>query len=359
MSRLDTGPDHELLVRVLRSPEILASLVPEEVSRTMDTAQDARLLGWFVNQAERLDLVSRAPAWLADRITSARALVTEYDRAVRWEIDRLRRALDPEGVPWVLLKGAAYLTASLAAGRGRRVADIDILVPAAELGRTERLLNAHGWSAGEVDAYDDRYYREWMHELPPMTHEARGSVVDVHHALLPRTGRLQPSPARLIDRAVMTNGARVLCPAHMVLHAAAHLFHDGEIAGAIRDLVDLDGLLRAYGADPAFWPDLAREAEALDLRRPAYYAIRYAARFFGTPIPDDVQQRIRAWGPPPAVRRTMDTFVTRALPGPAGHASSTAAFALYVRSHWLRMPPLQLARHLTRKAFRDRVSHEP
>jgi hypothetical protein len=29
-----------------------------------------------------------------------------------------------------------------------------------------------------------------------------------------------------------------------------------------------------------------------------------------------------------------------------------ARWCLYVRSHWLRMPPILLARHLTRKAFK-------
>lgn len=353
MPRLETRPDYGLLVRVLRDRAALRTLSADDFSRLMDAAHDARLLGWLLTEAERLGAPAAPPPWLADRLVSARALVAEYDRAVRWEIDRLKRAFFGTGIRWVLLKGAAYLAASLPPGRGRRVADIDVLVPHASLGEVEGLLQAHGWAPAAVDAYDDHYYRAWMHELPPMIHGERGSVVDVHHAILPRTGRLRPSSARLIERAIVTEpGVSVLAPAHMILHAAAHLFHDGEIAGAVRDLVDLDGLLREYSADSSFWSDLVAEAEALDLRRPVYYAIRYAHRMFDTPVPDAVRQQLEAWAPPPPVRLVMDAFVERALPAPAAHASSLAAFALYVRSHWLRMPPLLLVRHLIRKTFK-------
>jgi hypothetical protein len=52
----------------------------------------------------------------------------------------------------------------------------------------------------------------------------------------------------------------------------------------------------------------------------------------------------------------MDGLWRRALRSP--HASAAdgltplALFALYVRAHWLRMPPIALAKHLLIKAFR-------
>jgi hypothetical protein len=138
----------------------------------------------------------------------------------------------------------------------------------------------------------------------------------------------------------------------MVLHAAAHLFHDGEIAGAIRDVVDLDRLLRRFGADAAFWPVLLHEAHELNLGRPLYYALRYSQRLLETPVPQSVATAVAAWAPAWPVQMLMDALVERALPGTSGRGSSTAAFALYVRSHWLRMPPQLLARHLLRKSAR-------
>jgi hypothetical protein len=353
MPHVNVAPDYEVLARVLRDPATIDRLSPEAFSRALDAAQRARLLGWLVEQVRAGHVPAAPPEWLRDRLLTADALTSGYERAVRWEIDRLSRAFLDTGQTWILLKGAGYIAAGLPPGRGRRVADIDVLVPRADLGRVEQILQENGWEFPEIDAYDNRYYREWMHELPPMIHRERRSIVDVHHGILPQTSRLKPSSERLLEHATsIGDGVSVLCPAHIVLHAAAHLFHDGEIAGAIRDLVDLDQLLRWFGRDEAFWRSLRRETPALDLARPAYYALRYARRWFGTPLPDDVIAEMAAWAPPAAVGRLMDTLVDRAVMGHSGRASSAAVFALYVRSHWLKMPPPQVVRHLIKKALK-------
>ncbi|MES1255866.1 MAG: nucleotidyltransferase family protein [Acidobacteriota bacterium] len=353
MPRLDVAADHPLLVRVLRDPDQLRSLSHHQVSRVIDAAERARLLGWLLSEIDARQVPRDPPEWLADRLVTVRAVVRECERALRWEIDRLDRAFTGSRLPWVLLKGAAYVAAALPPGRGRQVADIDVLVPHARLDDAERLLNLQGWRVGDLDAYDERYYRTWMHELPPMTHAQRRSVVDVHHAILPRTSQLHPSAARLLSMAVLLGGdVRVLCPAHMVLHAAAHLFHDGEITGAIRDVVDLDRLLRHFGTSPDFWGALVHEAQELELTRPLYYALRYSQRMLGTPVAPAALEAAARWAPPAPVLWRMDGLVARAVPVTSVRMAPAAAFALYVRSHWLRMPPSLLFPHLLRKSLR-------
>jgi hypothetical protein len=358
MPRLHVAPDYPLLGRVLRDPTTLRRLSPEAFGHAMDAAHTARLLGWLIEQVRLGQVPPDMPDWLHGRLVTADALVRGYERAIRWEIDRLSRAFLHTGQKWVLLKGAAYIAAGLPPGRGRRIADIDVLVPRVDLGRAEKILQNNGWDFPQIEAYDNRYYREWMHELPPMVHRERLSTVDVHHAILPSTSRLKPSSDRLLERVESVDGVHVLCPAHMVLHAAAHIFHDGEIAGAIRDLVDLDQLLRWFGRDAAFWDDLIREAELLDLTRPAYYTVRYARRWFNTPVPEGVATSIESWAPPAPVRGLMDALVRRSIAGGTGAASPAAAFALYVRSHWLRMPPLRVVQHLFQKSVMTRFSNE-
>jgi hypothetical protein len=352
MPRLDVALDDQLLVRALRDPAMLRTLSAGQYTRVIDAAGKARLLGWLVRQATS-DLLPRdVPPWLRARLASSVALVGEYDRALRWEIDRLSRAFFETGVQWLLLKGAAYLAAGLPPGSGRRVADIDILVPERELARSEEILKSHGWDFPPIDKYDERYYRQWMHESPPMVHTERRSIVDLHHAILPRTSRLHPSSDRLLKHSIeVAPGISVLCPSHMVLHAAAHLFHDGEISGAIRDLVDLDALLRWFGREPGFWSDLGAEGRTLELSRPLYYAVRNSHRLLATPVPARVLDELAEDAPPAAVGWFMDALVERTLHGGTGRGAPLSAFALYVRSHWLRMPPLLLARHLLHKRF--------
>jgi len=60
----------------------------------------------------------------------------------------------------------------------------------------------------------------------------------------------------------------------------------------------------------------------------------------------------------------MDGLWMRVLrtphPSAAARLSSLSLFCLYVRAHWLRMPPMLLTRHLMIKAWRrSRGEKEP
>jgi hypothetical protein len=275
---------------------------------------------------------------------------------LRWAIDRMLHALRGMDVPLVLLKGGAYLHCGLPLARGRLVSDLDILVPRASLERVERALEADGWAMMDADAYDQHYYRAWMHELPPMQHSHWGLILDVHHNILPETSRLRPDPARLLADAVETSDPRlrVLAPADMVLHNCVHLFHDGDLANGLRELLDLDGLLRHFSTQPDFWARLTDRAARQGLRRPLYYGISCAVALLGTPVPEPTRRALRpgapSWPLDPAMRGLMLSVLRPRAPGRPPLVRRLAAELLYLRSHWLRMPPLLLARHLLTKA---------
>jgi len=349
------------LTPVLRHPEGLTALGLAEWDLLVRQARRADLLPRLcvlLAEQDRLDAVPERPR---RHLLSARIVADKHAQQVRWEISRIRRALAPTGLPLLLLKGAAYLAAGLPAARGRLFTDIDLLVPKDGLPVVERMLLLHGWVTTHLDAYDQRYYRQWMHELPPLRHLHRHSVLDVHHTILPETARLHPDPAKLRAAARPVpgmDGVQVLAPIDMVLHSATHLFHDGELNHGLRDLVDLDDLLRHFGVDDRFWRHLVRRAEELELRRPLYYALRYTHRILGTPVPEDVMAAAEAGGPPPLADAAMDALLRRALapehPTCADRLTGVARWLLYVRSHYLRMPVRLLVPHLVRKSLKRR-----
>jgi hypothetical protein len=254
--------------------------------------------------------------------------------------------------------------AGLPAAKGRLFSDLDILVPKSALPAVESALMLHGWATTHHNAYDQRYYRKWMHELPPFQHIKRETVLDVHHNILPETARLKPKAELLLAAAVPAADAPdllVLCPEDMVLHSMTHLFHNEELSHGLRDLSDIDLLLRHFGRAASFWPRLLERAEQLDLRRPLYYGLRYSEQLFGTPVAA-AMETAAAWAPPPPLRLLMDGLWQRALRTPHSSAGDgyvpLARFMLYVRAHWLRMPPHLLAYHLTVKALRRKEIDE-
>jgi len=141
----------------------------------------------------------------------------------------------------------------------------------------------------------------------------------------------------------------------MLLHSAVHLFSDGEFDHGLRDLADIDALIRQFATLPRFWEQLPARAAQLQLQRPLFYALRYSARLLGTPVPEGVGAALRPHGPAPRLLACMDALFGRALlPNDASCNdawSGMARFLLYIRGNWLRMPAPLLLRHLLHKAL--------
>jgi len=343
----------------LRDPGAVPVLPPTELDLTLRLVRRARLLGrlgWRLREAGRLETL---PQVIADQLRSALAISEARSRSARWELNRLAWALeDLHGVSLVALKGVAYLLARTPNAAGRLFADVDLLVPDADLPAVEARLLERGWICKELTPYDENYYRRWTHELPPMRHVEREVEVDLHHSILMRTARLKPAPALLFEAARKVPGSRymVLAPVDMVLHAIVHLFYGGEMDGSLRELVDIDDLLRHFAAEePGFWEQFWPRAEALDLLRPAYYGVHFARTLLGTPVPASVIAASHAYKPAAPTLWLMERLVPEALfPQLLDAPSWRAALArlmLYVRSHWVKMPAPMLARHLACKLY--------
>ncbi|HSQ81363.1 MAG TPA: nucleotidyltransferase family protein [Casimicrobiaceae bacterium] len=346
----------ELLAGALGNVDTLASGQYRHWEELVRRAREANLLGTLASRLAERGLLDAVPAAPRAHLVAARIQSQAQQRAVRREIRELARVLGPLGVPIVLLKGAAYLQADLPAARGRLFSDVDIMVPKDRLVEVESALMQSGFVTTHHHPYDQRYYREWMHELPPMQHVKRQTVLDVHHAIAPETSRVHPDSALLLRDALLLSGHpgfAVLAPTDMVVHCATHLFQDEEFGHGPRDLVDFDVLLRHFGADDAFWPELLSRSADLDLGRPLYYALRWTSRIHRTPIPPEIIDASARHAPPMPVRKLMDSLLGPALDPTAARASTRwARRALYVRGHWLKMPPHRLAWHLTVKALR-------
>jgi len=327
-----------LLVRALRDP---AGLGECDWNALIAAARAEQLIGTLAHRLEGRPVPDKVEAILA----AARRDAAQARTQALWEAEMARRALAPLGIPVVLLKGTAFHAAGLEASVGRSVGDLDILVPKEALEAVEAALLAAGWERlKERDGYDDQYYRRWMHELPPLIHRTRDRMIDVHHTILPATARPKPDAAALIaDSIVLEGGLRMLAPADMIVHAAAHLLADGDLAGGLRNLWDIDRLAREFDADPTFRPALAGRAALHQLAGPVQRALRLAHRLFGTPLRDDERPFF------PFIDRL---FAARLIArnGWGQPVRPALRFAFYVRSHWLRMPPLMLARHLWVKA---------
>jgi hypothetical protein len=354
--------DAMLLVQALRNPALSSGLDAAGWTELLSMARAEQLIGTL---AERLNSES-VPPKIAEILAEARINADYQKCSALWEVDCARRALAGYVGKVVLLKGTAYVAAGLEAGEGRHIGDLDILVARDDLPKVEQALLAAGWEWVKPDPYDDAYYRNHMHELPPLIHKERDRMIDVHHTILPLTARPRPDAEGMLADAVslpsrlregllsgtLVSGPPLTPPASgrgtlavlsspdMLCHSAAHLFADGELDGGLRNLWDIHCLLSEFGT-PDFWSQLDDHARHHQLTEPVERAARLAHQLYGTAIPNDWNRWHR-----------QDKWFIRRLTARDGWGRPTRKFIrliFYIRSHWLRMPPLMLARHLWTK----------
>nr|WP_087573395.1 nucleotidyltransferase family protein [Sphingomonas sp. CDS-1] len=324
-----------LLVQALRDPDGVMALDARRWNDLIAMARAERLIGTLALRIEDRPVPEAVRPILSD----ARLEAEREARQALWEADRAAEALADLDVPVVLLKGTAYAAAGLLAGQGRFIGDLDILVPREAMEQVEHALLRAGWEWVKDDPYDDAYYRQWMHELPPMIHAGRDRMIDVHHTVLPLTARQTPDAGAMIAEAVpITNELYMLSTEDRVCHAAAHLLADGDLAGGLRNLWDIHCLFDEVDAD-ALKARAARHGLAAHVGQ----ARRLAAALYGEGA------RLTVWDRIVAARLL-------ARDGWGRERRKLLRFAFYLRSHWLRMPLAMLARHLFTKW---RKGHRP
>lgn len=222
--------DLPLVASVLLDPASSLDLTLAQWDLLVRQGRRANLLARLACELRNSDFWTRVPAAPRLHLLSAIKMIDQQNVSIRWEVECIRQALARKDIPVVLLKGAAYMALGLPTAVGRSFSDVDILVPKERIGEVESQLMIHGWVGSHHDPYDQKYYRQWMHEIPPMRHSRRGTTIDVHHSILPETARIKIRAALLFERIRPVEGIEgmyALPPVDMLLHSATHLFHEG------------------------------------------------------------------------------------------------------------------------------------
>ena len=343
---------NNLLVSAFAGKRNPTDLTPRAWEQLLIEAQKAMVTARLAAKAIDEGWYDQIPLRPRRHLEAARRSCESQQHSVRWELSQIARALSSIDAPVLLLKGSAYVITGNSAAKGRTFSDIDLMVPKETLQDAEAALVVHGWISN-VNEYDRRYYERWMHELPALQHVHRSSVIDLHHTIAPPLSRIPVDAQKLFSAARPIEGTRffVLAPGDMLLHSALHLLQEGDFSHGMRDLLDIDALLREFGSASSFWPSLLERAQELGLMRPLYYAVDQAQNLLGTPLPQTFVKAIEHHRPLFLTRRIMGLLIGSAL-----QSSEFSRGLLYIRGHYMRMPLRLLIPHLVRKAWIRLVS---
>ena len=204
------------------------------------------------------------------------------------------RALEPEHVRVMLLKGAALANSAYPGVRQRPMSDLDILVDPSNARLARRLMLAGGWR-DIVGGIPEHVY-ERHHHLPPLC-DARSAdlQLEIHTALFPERQPFAFDARDLWDRARALGpqfpGVFVPDPIHLLLHACLHFFwsHQGRF-GVWRMIRDADALTRKGDLDWDAFIGVARSSRGATS---CYWTFRIAELTAGVRVPSRVMDSLR------------------------------------------------------------------
>ncbi len=340
-------------LKLLSNPECAVTYTVEQWDESIRFARHTHLFGHLYYLMEQHLLLNEIPHRVKKILLGGHVYNSYFRLQARREMRHIAKQLNQHKIPIVLLKGGAYIEAQIGAYAGRRLSDIDLLVAKSDLSAAEAMFNQGGWQYGDVNDYDQHYYRDWMHEVPPLIHKKRSMEVDLHHNIVAPVSRIKLDAAKLLEKAVPIDNSPffILEAKDLLLHSATHLFFNDELRGGLRDLVDMHELCKQFSERQDFWPQLVARARELGLQRPLYYALSNLHCLLKTPIPDSVLADSAKDRPIYPVDRLMKTLIQRLI-APKNVEKMVAPISewlLFVRSHWIRMPLPMLIKHLSYK----------
>lgn len=332
----------KLLIRLLRTPERVSEISDEQWNGVVEQGRKTQLLGQLATQFRQAGVFDRVLPAVQRHLMLAELTAKRRAEAAIWELAGLRRAIDPN-IQVVVLKGCAYEVAGDANAAGRLFSDVDLMVHRHDLDKVQSSLIAVGWKPSRVDAYDLAYYRNWMHEVPPMEHVRRHTVCDLHHAINPPISRDYINPEKLFDRLVeVLPGIFVLSPTDRVIHCALHLLQEGEPKKLLRDLFDLHLLLGQHCGSENDKKQLRQRAQDLHVDKLVDAAIGASHALFAA---NPQGNKHSGWLQACVIRAARDAN------GKGSFVGEMAGIVVLAHSHWMKMPMRLLLPHLARKTW--------
>lgn len=205
--------------------------------------REKSLTASFYNRLRMKNIHSLIPDYCTNSFTSAVRFADAQAHQTFIQAKKLSSLLSDYDIPFIFLKGAAYTLGGNANGVGRLMTDIDICVVRGNIDTLENVLLNHKWSFKDMDEHDDKYYRAWSHELPPLKNDQEGVVLDVHHTLVPPVKGRFLNINELVSSSVKCDAFNVPSNEWLILHSALHLIINEDVDNGLRDLTDIFTLL--------------------------------------------------------------------------------------------------------------------
>ena len=210
-----------------------------------------------------------------------------FYRDLRLVLQRLRGS----GIKVIVLKGAFLAQAVYGDDALRPMADVDLLVRDADLGRAQAVLLDMG---GVHEQFGDIEQSRAMRLHLPQIH-IRDLTLEIHWTIVIPAGPVRVDVAGLWDRSIAAGIAGVeahaLSPEDLLLHLCLHASYNESLGAGLRPLCDVAETIRRYRGE-LDWPQLADRARDWGATRYVGLTFHLVRTLLGAGVPDDVLDQL-------------------------------------------------------------------
>ncbi|MFM5948040.1 MAG: nucleotidyltransferase family protein [Novosphingobium sp.] len=223
---------------------------------------------------------SRVPSEIQAGWQAAHRVATMQAMVQQAELAETCAVLERAGFAPVALKGAWLAAQAYPEAAQRQMRDLDLLIEVAAVVPAFDLLRAAGYTQARPSEMPLEDVVRIDKHLPPLI-APRGTVIELHHRLWERDGRLDhASPtsgeAAVRQRAGLFAGIRYPAPQDLLVHLIVHAVYSHRLDCGPLVLADIDFLVRAAPID---WPRFWAEAEAEGWRDGARLLLELVQRY--------------------------------------------------------------------------------
>jgi len=218
------------------------------------------------------------------------------------ELRQALTALRVEGIPVIVLKGAALAETVYPDPAMRVMEDVDILVEEQHLERADGVIRSFGYETAETP-YEEEIVREGHRHYPRLEGKSRLTSFEVHRHLVTQDTRFHfdISACWQSARRAVIAGVETMIPApdEMLLHLCVGFFLDRrrfhQSFAALRQLVDISETIRHYGPE-LDWDRFVRLTRQRRMEGPAFCALASAKELLGVEVPEGPLVDVRPEG---------------------------------------------------------------
>lgn len=353
---MKTSLTPQQIVEILLRPELTLGLTPAQCSYLIFILRENRSLARFSYLAESAGIIEQLPNKVKHHLNASKIKADRQIHQAQFEAEELTKNLKKIDVTPIFLKGVAYTILKNQTSLGRTYSDMDVLVKKSELTKVEQYLSLYGWFSKKSNDYDQKYYRQWAHEIPPMYQGIRGTVADIHHNIIPPISGKAPDISLFSKAVIKTdNDLYTLSKAGLTLHSIIHLFFNEDFTHAFRDIFDLHLFFNEamQEQNEAFWQELLDLAIKTNFNVELFYAVRYCSKILGTKFPQSFYQNIQKLAPN-KIRLTFADFIFLTILYPKHSSYNSVSRTIKeslaaLRGHLLKMPLHILIYHSAHK----------